>query len=154
MQLSANFVSPGTPPDASGLRTSLSVCVPVYNEQYLVETSLRRLPVLADSPLLTRVQVIVVDDCSRDETPQVLERFRKSLPADPSGKMDWHFYRHERNQGKGAALRTAIEHAECDLAVVHDADLEYHPRDLLQMLPLFVQENADAVFGSRFMAGG
>ncbi|MGA2001518.1 MAG: bifunctional glycosyltransferase/class I SAM-dependent methyltransferase [Terriglobales bacterium] len=154
MQLSANFISPALPPDASGMRTSLSVCVPVYDEQYLVETSLRRLAVLADSPLLTRLQVIVVDDCSGDETPRVLERFRKSLPADPSGKMDWHFYRHERNQGKGAALRTAIEHAECDLTVVHDADLEYHPRDLLQMLPLFLQENADAVFGSRFMAGG
>jgi glycosyltransferase involved in cell wall biosynthesis/phospholipid N-methyltransferase len=154
MPLGANFVFPGTPPDASGLRTSLSVLVPVYNEQYLVETSLRRLPVLADSPLLTRLQVIVVDDCSGDETPLVLERFRQSLPADPCGKMEWHFYRHERNQGKGAALRTAIEHAECDLCVVHDADLEYHPRDLLQMLPLFLQENADAVFGSRFMAGG
>ena len=154
MQQSVNFVSPGISPDTSGLRTSLSVCVPVYNEQYLVETSLRRLPVLADSPLLTRVQVIVVDDCSSDETPQVLERFRQSPPPDPSGKMEWHFYRHERNQGKGAALRTAIEYAACDLSVVHDADLEYHPRDLLQMVPLFLQEDADAVFGSRFMAGG
>ncbi len=154
MKFSADSAIPGTPPDATGLRTSLSVCVPVYNEQYLVETSLRRLLVLAESPLLGRVQVIVVDDCSRDETPLVLERFRKNLPADPSGKMDWHFYRHERNQGKGAALCTAIEHAECELCVVHDADLEYHPRDLLQMLPLFLQENADAVFGSRFMAGG
>ena len=76
--------------------------------------------------------------------------FRRIRPA----KLDWHFYRHEHNQGKGAALRTAIEHAECELTVVHDADLEYHPRDLLQMLPLFLQENADAVFGSRFMAGG
>jgi glycosyltransferase involved in cell wall biosynthesis len=153
MNPSANLSS-GIPPAAASLRTSLSVCVPVYNEQYLVETSLRRLLVLADSPLLTRVQVIVVDDCSRDETSQVLERFRKNLPPDPFGKMDWHFYRHGRNQGKGAALRTAIEHADCDLSVVHDADLEYHPRDLLQMLPLFLQENADAVFGSRFMAGG
>ena len=80
----ANFGSSGTPPDAPGLRTSLSVCVAVYNEQYLVETSLRRLQVLADSPLLGRVQVIVVDDCSRDETPLVLERFRKDLPADAS----------------------------------------------------------------------
>jgi len=144
----------GTPPDPPPSRTSLAVCVPVYNEQYLVGSSLRRLMVLADSPLLSRVQVIVVDDCSRDETPQALEQFRRNLPTDPSGKMEWQFYLHERNQGKGAALRTAIEHADCDLTVVHDADLEYHPRDLLQMLPLFLNENADAVFGSRFMAGG
>jgi glycosyltransferase involved in cell wall biosynthesis len=144
----------GTSPNGSGLRTSLSVFVPVFNEQYLVDASLRRLTVLAESALLTRVQVIVVDDCSRDQTSVVLADFQKNLPADPGGKMDWHFFRHDQNQGKGAALRTAIEHAECDLSVVHDADLEYHPRDLLQMIPLFLQENADAVFGSRFMAGG
>ncbi len=140
--------------NGAGAGTSLSVFVPVYNEQYLVETSLRRLLVLAGSPLLTRIQVIVVDDCSRDETPRVLERFQRNLPVDPDGKMEWHFIRHERNQGKGAALRTALEHASCELSVAHDADLEYHPRDLLQMIPLFLHEDADAVFGSRFLAGG
>jgi SAM-dependent methyltransferase len=126
----------------------------VYNEQYLVEASLRRLLILAESPLLSRIQVIVVDDCSRDESQAVLQRFQQNLPADPSGKFDWHFFRHERNQGKGTAVRTAIAHAECELSVIHDADLEYHPRDLLPMLPLFLHENADAVFGSRFLAGG
>ncbi|MBZ5627706.1 MAG: glycosyltransferase [Acidobacteriia bacterium] len=150
----ANSIYRETSPNGSGVRTSVSIIVPVYNEQYLVEASLRRLLILAESPLLSRIQVIVIDDCSRDETPAVLERFQKNLPADPSGKMDWHFFRHERNQGKGAAVRTAIEHADCELSVVHDADLEYHPRDFLQMLPLFLHENADAVFGSRFMAGG
>ncbi|MBZ5568048.1 MAG: glycosyltransferase [Acidobacteriia bacterium] len=144
----------GSPQNGSGPRTSLSIFVPVYNEQYLVEASLRRLLILAESPLLSRIQVIVVDDCSRDESAVVLQRFQQNLPADPSGKLDWHFLRHERNQGKGAAVRTALEHAECELSVIHDADLEYHPRDLLQMLPLFLHENADAVFGSRFMAGG
>ncbi|HEY5162323.1 MAG TPA: bifunctional glycosyltransferase/class I SAM-dependent methyltransferase [Terriglobales bacterium] len=134
--------------------TSLSVLVPVYNEQYLVETSLRRLLVLAESALLTRVQIIVVDDCSRDQTPQVLQSFQQHLPDDRTGKVRWLFLRHERNQGKGAAIRTALEHAECELTVIHDADLEYHPRDLLQMVPLFLTEDADAVFGSRFMAGG
>ena len=134
--------------------TSLSVVVPVYNEQYLVESSLRRLLVLAESPLLTRVQIIAVDDCSRDHTSQLLHNFQQDLPADPSGKLQWLFLHHERNQGKGAAIRTALEHADCDLTVIHDADLEYHPRDLLQMVPLFLAEGADAVFGSRFLAGG
>ncbi len=133
--------------------TSLSVLVPVYNEQYLVEASLRRLLVLAESALLNRIQIIVVDDCSRDQTPDVLERLQRDLPDD-RGKLEWLFFRHQRNQGKGAAIRTALEHAQCELTVIHDADLEYHPRDLLQMLPLFLNEHADAVFGSRFMAGG
>src|SRR5207244_13366391 len=63
---------------------------------------------------------------------------------------EWIFLCQERNQGKGAALRTALEHADTELAVVHDADLEYNPRDLLKMIPLFLQEGADADFGSRF----
>jgi len=141
-------------PNPSGAgATSLSVLVPAYNEQYLVEDSLRRLLVLGNSPRLRRIQVIVVDDCSRDATPAALARFQQDLPHDGAGKFDWHFFRHERNQGKGAAVRTALEHAECELSVIHDADLEYHPRDLVQMIPLFLEENADAVFGSRFLPG-
>jgi glycosyltransferase involved in cell wall biosynthesis len=141
-----------SPNPATPRTTSLSVLVPVYNEQYLVATSLERLRVLADSPLLTRVQVIVVDDRSTDQTPEVLNRFavQEGLGG---GKMSWQFIRHERNQGKGGAVRTAIERADCELSVIHDADLEYHPRDLLRMIPLFLDEGADAVFGSRFMAG-
>ena len=154
MQPATLSIPHGLPPDGAGQRTSLSVLVPVYNEQYLVAASLRRLAVPADSPLLSRIQVIIVDDCSKDKTRAVLEKVQKYLPADPTGKFNWQFLRHERNLGKGAAVRTAIEHAECELTVIHDADLEYHPRDLLQMIPLFFQENADAVFGSRFMAGG
>jgi glycosyltransferase involved in cell wall biosynthesis len=140
----------------SARTTSLSVLVPVYNEQYLVASSLQRLSVLAESSLLDRVQVIVVDDCSKDSTPSVLASFQQSLPpstARPSN-VDWQFHRHERNRGKGGAIQTALQHAECELTVIHDADLEYHPRDLLQMIPLFLEEGADAVFGSRFMAGG
>lgn len=150
------FERPSQPSDGSETRqtTSLSVLVPVYNEQYLVESSLRRLLVLAESPLLTRIQIIVVDDCSRDRTSQVLQSFQQNLPSDASRKLQWLFFRHEQNQGKGAAIRTALEYAECELTVIHDADLEYHPRDLLQMIPLFLAEGADAVFGSRFMAGG
>ena len=134
--------------------TSLSVLVPVYNEQYLVASSLRRLRVLTESPLLDRIQIIVVDDCSNDQTQRVLHDFEQGLPRDAFGRLEWLFLRHDRNQGKGAAIRTALEHADCELTVIHDADLEYHPRDLLQMVPLFLNEGADAVFGSRFMAGG
>jgi glycosyltransferase involved in cell wall biosynthesis len=130
--------------------TSLSVLVPVYNEQYLVAESLGRLEVLAESPLLAAVEVIVVDDCSTDETPRVLAQFAASRGA---SRLAWRFLRHERNGGKGAAIRTALGHATCELTVIHDADLEYNPRDLLRIVRVFEEEGADAVFGSRFAGG-
>jgi glycosyltransferase involved in cell wall biosynthesis/phospholipid N-methyltransferase len=134
--------------------TTLSVLVPIYNEEYLLEASLARLEVLGSSPLLERIRVIVVDDGSRDQSAAILERFRESLPARGwQGPFEWVFLRHERNQGKGAAVRTALGQADTELAVIHDADLEYFPEDLLGMIPLFLEQDADAVFGSRFMAG-
>jgi len=132
--------------------TSLSVIVPVFNEQFLVRESLDRLRVLGESPLLHRVKVIVVDDCSQDETPAVLRRFQESLHGSEE-KIEWVFVRHSRNQGKGGALRTGLADADTELTVFHDADLEYFPRDLLKMIPLFLEQDADAVFGSRFMSG-
>src|SRR6202161_3716985 len=135
--------------------TSLSVLVPAYNEQYLIEASLQRLWVLDQSPRLDHIKVIVVDDCSTDSTQVSLERFRQSLETSQDfKKFTWVWARHDRNQGKGAAIRTALTHVDTELVVIHDADLEYHPRDLLQMIELFLYEDADAVFGSRFMPGG
>jgi glycosyltransferase involved in cell wall biosynthesis len=156
--------------------TSLSVLVPVFDEQHLVAASLARLEVLRDSPHLERTQVIVVDDSSRDATPEVLAAFAAErgialAPASPSaprsraapaaavrgagrhGGIEWLFLRHDRNGGKGAAVRSALAHAGCELSVIHDADLEYHPRDLVRMVKVFVEEGADAVFGSRFAGG-
>ena len=135
--------------------TTLAVIVPCYNEQYLVATSLARLKILGESPLLDSVKVIVVDDGSSDGTANAIGQFRNSLETegvDP--KFCWVWMRHDKNQGKGAAIRTALEYVDTQLAVIHDADLEYHPRDLLQMVEVFLCEDADAVFGSRFMSGG
>jgi SAM-dependent methyltransferase len=67
-----------------------------------------------------------------------------------TGKIDWLFLRHERNGGKGQAVRTALARVECAITVVHDADLEYNPQDLIRIVRVFVEEKADAVFGSRF----
>lgn len=140
-------------PTSGAMKTSLSVLVPVYNEQYLVRESLSRLRVLEQSPLLERVQVVVVDDCSKDSTPEVLRRFeeeeRQRTPEGPL-RIAWEFHRHERNGGKGKAIRTALERADCEITVIHDADLEYHPDDLLRIVSVFTTEGADAVFGSRF----
>jgi len=135
--------------------TTLSVIVPAYNEQFLVETSLERLLVLAGSPLLDLIKVIVVDDGSSDGPAAAIARFRGSLESDRvDRKFSWVWVRHEKNSGKGAAVRTGLTHADTELVVIHDADLEYHPRDLLKMVEVFLCEEADAVFGSRFMAGG
>src|SRR3984957_3667164 len=134
--------------------TTLSVIVPVYNEQFLVETSLERLEVLGESSLLERIQVIVVDDASSDGTPAALKRFRESRESQSSPKFSWLFLRHDKNAGKGAGIRTGLAHVDTDLVVIHDADLEYHPADLLKMVEVFLYEDADAVFGSRFLAGG
>ena len=133
--------------------TSLSVLVPVYNEQHLVATSLARLAVLDESPHLERIEVIVVDDCSKDGTTEVLQRFREEQTARPGSRISWTFLRHEKNQGKGGAIRTALARATCDISVIHDADLEYHPKDLLRITEVFVDEGADAVYGSRFAGG-
>src|ERR1700722_11639280 len=135
--------------------TSLSIIVPVYNEQYLVEASLKRLWVLNESPRLDRIKVIMVNDCSTDQTDSSIQRFQTTLEGSQDfKKFGWIWLNHERNQGKGAAIRTALKHVDTELVVIHDADLEYHPGDLLQMIELFLYEDADAVFGSRFMPGG
>jgi glycosyltransferase involved in cell wall biosynthesis/phospholipid N-methyltransferase len=133
--------------------TSLSVLVPVYNEQHLVAASLERLLLLEASPALERIQVIVVDDCSTDRTPEVLRAFEARMAARAGGRIAWQFMRHPHNAGKGAAVQTALRAADCELSVIHDADLEYHPKDLLRIVRVFVEEQADAVFGSRFAGG-
>jgi glycosyltransferase involved in cell wall biosynthesis/phospholipid N-methyltransferase len=152
------------------MATSLSVLVPAYNEQHLIATSLARLEVLEGSPHLSRIQVIVVDDCSKDQTAAVLRAFAAERgiawqdqgPKEDgvelkghgkAGKIEWVFLKHVMNGGKGMAIRTALAEADCDITVIHDADLEYHPKDLARIVKVFVEEQADAVFGSRFAGG-
>ncbi|HLG14754.1 MAG TPA: glycosyltransferase [Blastocatellia bacterium] len=122
----------------------LSVLVPVYNERHVVEASLRRVLALKHE-LITNLELIVVDDCSTDGTREILLRL-----ADEDQRIT--LLRHERNRGKGAAIRTAISHASGDIVVIHDADLEYNPADIPALLLPFAKEGADAVFGSRYLS--
>ena len=150
----ASFSATGTAGENRS-STTLSVIVPAYNEQYLIEASLKGLAVLDESPRLQQIKVIVVNDCSTDDTAEAIRRFQSRLESSQDfKKFSWIWLDHAKNMGKGTAIRTALEYVDTHLVVVHDADLEYHPRDLLQMVDLFLFEDADAVFGSRFMPGG
>jgi glycosyltransferase involved in cell wall biosynthesis len=121
-------------------RVVLSVVVPVYNEVGTVETLLRR---VREVPL--RLEVIVVDDGSTDGTRELLPKLE--------GELIDRLLLHERNEGKGAALRTGFRHATGDVVVVQDADLEYDPRELPMLLRPILAGKADAVYGSRFLGG-
>jgi glycosyltransferase involved in cell wall biosynthesis/phospholipid N-methyltransferase len=125
---------------------SLSVVVPVYNERFLVRESLRR--VLEAAPGwegVSRVEVLVVEDGSRDGTRELLREYAAGEPR-------IRLIEHPRNLGKGAAVRTGIAEATGDLIAFHDADLEYDPRDLGRLVRPFLEDGADVVYGSRFAA--
>ncbi|HEX9798399.1 MAG TPA: glycosyltransferase family 2 protein [Anaerolineales bacterium] len=117
----------------------LSVIMPVFNESQTVETILENVKRigLAD-------EIIVVDDGSTDGTRQILQRL-----ADEDGLIRLHL--HDKNVGKGAAVRTGIQAAQGELILIQDADLEYDPRDYPELLRPIEEGKADVVYGSRFM---
>ena len=119
----------------------LTVIVPAYNEAATVETALRRLRAVP-----VRLEIIVVNDASTDGTREILEGLAQQ------GLVD-RVIHHEKNRGKGAAIRTGIAGATGDAVVVQDADLEYDPEDLPALLLPIHARQADAVYGSRFQGG-
>ncbi len=123
----------------------LSILIPVYNERSVVRASLSAV-LAAPLPEGLDRELVIVDDCSRDGTWQILEEF-----AANHGEI--RLFRHEVNRGKGAAVRTAIGHAQGDFCLIQDADLEYDPKEYPILLKPLLEGHADAVFGSRYMAG-
>jgi glycosyltransferase involved in cell wall biosynthesis/2-polyprenyl-3-methyl-5-hydroxy-6-metoxy-1,4-benzoquinol methylase len=123
----------------------LSILIPVYNERTVVERSLS-LVLAAGLPENMRRELVIVDDCSTDGTSEILKRLAE---AEPSIRL----IRHPVNQGKGAAVRTAIQNATGDFCLVQDADLEYDPSEYEKLLRPLLDGHADAVFGSRYLAG-
>jgi glycosyltransferase involved in cell wall biosynthesis len=120
----------------------LSVLVPAYNEGSTVEDIMDR---LAQVPL--KLEIVAVNDGSSDDTGAHLDRL---LALGKVHKV----VHHPKNRGKGAAIRTAIAAATGDVMVVQDADLEYDPAELPNLIIPILDGRADAVFGSRFTGGG
>jgi glycosyltransferase involved in cell wall biosynthesis len=116
----------------------LSVVMPVYNERDTIDEIIER--VLA---VRLKLELIVVDDRSTDGTWDRLQTLR--------GDGRFLLLRHERNQGKGAALRTGFTHVTGDIVVIQDADLEYSPEEYPDLIDLIVKGRADVVYGSRFL---
>jgi glycosyltransferase involved in cell wall biosynthesis len=130
---------PARPPDAA--RMKLTIVIPCYNELRTIDQILEA---VRRSPYPNK-EIIVVDDCSVDGTREKLKS-----EIEPSGRVDRVIY-HDRNQGKGAALRTGFRYAGGDIVIVQDADLEYDPNEYPRMVEPIVSGNADVVFGSRFV---
>jgi glycosyltransferase involved in cell wall biosynthesis len=119
----------------------LSVVMPVYNELDTVQEMIER--VLAMEGKNLRIELVVIDDCSRDGSRELVQRLAR--------ERGFRVLLQEKNQGKGAAVRRGIQEATGDVIVVQDADLEYSPEEYPDLLDLIVKGKADAVFGSRFI---
>lgn len=114
----------------------VSVVMPVYNEKKTIETIIKH---VLDEP--TPKELIIVDDFSTDGTRDYLQSLNNQ---------NIKVFMHEKNQGKGAAIRTAIQHVSGDIVIIQDADLEYSPEEYARLIKPIQSDNADVVYGSRF----
>ncbi len=125
----------------------LSVIVPAYNEEKTIWKVLEKLKSIELIGEFQR-EIVIINDCSSDNTDSVVKKF-----ISENGTMEISYFRHERNQGKGAALHTGIQKASGDYIIVQDADLEYDPQEFNILLKPVIDGYADVVYGSRFMGG-
>ena len=120
----------------------LSIIIPCYNEeQYIEELLISLIEIISNY----KFEIIVVDDCSEDSTLLRLENFNKT------NKLI--IVKHKINKGKGAALRTGLEHINGDIIIIQDADLEYDPAEIPRLIEPIIEGYADVVYGSRFRGG-
>jgi glycosyltransferase involved in cell wall biosynthesis len=127
----------------------LSVLVPVYNEERTLEEVVRRVCAV---PIPK--EIILVDDGSKDRSREILARLKDQSERtnDPLNQVK--IFLQPENQGKGAAIKTAISHVTGDIVIVQDADLEYDPKDYPSLLEPIQDGSADVVYGTRFAGGG
>lgn len=128
---------------ATSLPCRLSVLIPVYNERYYAEELIER-ALAAPLPEGVERELVVVDDCSTDGTAEILVQMAARHPE------QIRLHRHVVNQGKGAAVRTALAQATGTICLIQDADLEYDPREYAALIRPILDGDADVVYGSRF----
>jgi glycosyltransferase involved in cell wall biosynthesis len=123
----------------------LSIIIPVYNEEATIGSILDK---IRDVAMVNNIEkeIIVVNDCSTDNTGKEIEKFIENNSA-----MNIHYYKHELNKGKGAALRTGISLAKGEYLIIQDADFEYDPDEYNDLLKPVLKGFADVVYGSRFI---
>ena len=120
----------------------LSIVIPAYNEERFIGTLLERIRAVDLTSHGLEKEIIVVDDCSKDGTADIVKRYSDVVLC-----------RHERNSGKGRAVRTGIARATGDYLMIQDADLEYEPLDYVPMVQALLSKQGDVVYGSRYTNG-
>ena len=127
--------------------TKLSIVIPAYNEGPTIHLILDR---IAAVQLVNNIhkELIIVNDCSKDNTEEAILKYKADHP-----EMDIVYYKHEVNQGKGAALHTGISKATGEYTIIQDADLEYDPEEFNLLIKTVLRSDADVVYGSRFLGG-
>jgi len=126
---------------------TLSIVIPAYNEERTIHLILNKVKAVS-LPSGWNKEVILVNDCSKDNTAGAVQQYQAGNPDFPI-----RFIQHEVNKGKGAALHTGIEFASGDYVIIQDADLEYDPEEYNLLLVPIMKGFADVVYGSRFMGG-
>ena len=129
---------------------TLSIIIPVYNER---QTVMQLLQQVARQPLSLHKELIIVDDCSTDGTREFLQQADLEKVLGNNGTNSVKLALHEKNQGKGAGVRTGLSQSTGEIVLIQDADLEYDPSDYPILIAPILEGHADAVFGNRFHNG-
>ena len=127
--------------------STLSIVIPAYNEGPTIHRILNKIKAVVLTNGMKK-EIIIVNDCSKDNTEEAILAYQAANQDLPIS-----YYKHEVNQGKGAALHTGIKKATGDYVIIQDADLEYDPEEYNILLKPILNDFADVVFGSRFVGG-